>query len=255
MSSPRLIPAPTAELGTSPGFGHLSLAVAGGALLAARPRRPGHARTAVTLAGMALLGAAATRPFGNAVRIAGGRRRNADVRQSFIVAQPVERVFAFCRDFENFPRFIGSLREVRDYGDGRSHWCASTPAGKTVEWDAVVTKYVTNSVIGWRTVGASPVRNSGLIRMKPEDGGTCLQVSVSYQVNESCFADSLASLAAPSLDRQLERDIGKLADSTHRATGRELPPRAQRRRKCHPAGAKRSVGTLTVFGPATPARV
>jgi uncharacterized membrane protein len=222
MSSPRLIPVGTAELGTSPGFGHLLLAVAGGALLAARPSRPSHARTAVTLAGVALLGAAATRPFGNAVRIAGGKRRNADVRQSFMIAQPVERVFAFCRDFENFPRFIGSLREVRDYGDGRSHWCASTPAGKTVEWDAVITKYVTNSVIGWRTVGASPVRSSGLIRMKPEDGGTCLQVTVSYQVNDSRFADSLASLAAPSLEHQLERDICKLASYLERATESEL---------------------------------
>jgi uncharacterized membrane protein len=222
MSSPRLIVTPTAELGTSPGFGHLLLAVAGSALLAARPREPGHTRTAVTVAGLALLGAAATRPVGDAVRIAGGRRRNADVRQSFIIAQPVERVFAFCRDFENFPRFVGSLREVRDFGDGRSHWCASTPAGKTVEWDAVVTKYVTNSVIGWRTVGASPVRSSGLIRMKPENGGTCLQVSVSYQVSDSGFADSLASLAAPSLERQLERDIGKLAGYLEHATESEL---------------------------------
>src|SRR5476651_350652 len=147
MSSPRVIPASNAESGTSAGLGHLLLAVAGGALLGARPRTAGHKRTAVTVAALALLGAAATRPFGNAVRNAGARRRSAEVRRSFIIAQPVERVFAFCRDFENFPRFIGSLREVRDYGDGRSHWCASTPAGKTVEWDAVITKYVTNSVI------------------------------------------------------------------------------------------------------------
>ena len=127
------------------------------------------------------------------MRVAGGRRRNAEVRQSFIIAQPVERVFAFCRDFENFPRIIGSLREVHDYGDGRSHWCASTPTGQDGRVGCGHHQVrARNSVIGWRTVGAAPVRSSGLIRMKPEDGGTCLQVTVSYQVNESCFADSLA---------------------------------------------------------------
>lgn len=222
MSSPRITHATTAEPGTSPALNHLFLAVAGGALLAIRPRFAGQARNAVTLAGYALLGAAARRPLGNAVRAAGGRRRNAEVRRSFIIAQPVERVFSFCRDFENFPRFIGALREVRDYGDGRSHWCASTPAGKTVEWDAVITKYVPNSVIGWHTVGASPVRSTGLIRMKPEDGGTCLQVAVSYHVTDSRFADSLAALAAPRLGTRLERDIGHLATYLERAGDAEL---------------------------------
>lgn len=221
MSSPTPAKISSGSLGLPPALAQLLLGVAGGALLVARRRLPTHARAAATVAGLALLGAAARRPLGNAIRHAGARRRSAEVRLSFLIAQPVERVFAFCRDFENFPRFIGALREVRDYGDGRSHWCASTPAGKTVEWDTVVTKYVPNSVVGWQSVGTGPVRSTGLIRVKPENGGTCLQVVLTYHVGDSKFADSIAALATPTRTKRLERDILRLASYLESMAERE----------------------------------
>jgi uncharacterized membrane protein len=222
MPSPTAANSAPAELGNSPALGQILLGLAGGALLVARRRFPQHARSAATVAGLALLGAATRRPLGDAVRLAGARRRSAEVRLSFVIAQPVERVFGFCRDFENFPRFIGALRAVRDYGDGRSHWCASTPSGKTVEWDTVVTKYLPNSVIGWQSVGRSPVRTTGLIRVKPEGGGTCMQVVLSYRVSDSRFADSVAALATPSRSEQLERDIRRMAQYLQRAGDSDL---------------------------------
>jgi uncharacterized membrane protein len=222
MSSSSAARSAPAELGTSPALGQILLGLAGGALLVAGRRFPHHARSAATVAGLALLGAATRRPVGNAVRAAGTRRRSAEVRLSFVIAQPVERVFGFCRDFENFPRFIGALREVRDYGDGRSHWCASTPAGKTVEWDTVITKYLPNSVIGWRSVGSSPVRTTGIIRVKPEEGGTRIQVVLSYHVSASRFADSVAALATPPQSQQLERDIHRMARYLEGAGDSEL---------------------------------
>jgi uncharacterized membrane protein len=222
MSSPALPRTSPAQLGTPPALGQLLLGLAGGALLIARGRFPDHARSAATVAGLALLGAAARRPLGDVVRSAGTQRRNAEVRLSFVIAQPVERVFNFCRDFENFPRFIGALRQVHDYGDGRSHWCASTPSGNTVEWNTVITKYVPNSVIGWQSVGASPVHSAGLIRVKPENGGTSLQVMLSYRVNDSRLADSVAALATPPREQQLERDIRRLVNYLERAGEEEL---------------------------------
>jgi Predicted integral membrane protein len=132
------------------------------------------------------------------------------VRMSFTIAQPVERVFAFCSDFENFPLLVGALREVRDYGDGRSHWCGSTPSGRSVEWDTIVTKYVPNSVVGWQSVGRSSVKSSGVIRVRPEAGGTCLQIVLSYRVLDSRLRDSLAALVTRPLVEQLERDVARL---------------------------------------------
>lgn len=187
--------------------GLLLAAIGSGLLLGGRPARQSAARSIATVAGLALLGVAAHAPLSRALRKAGTKRRAGSIRFSFVVDQPVEAVFSFCADFENFPRLISSLRQVRDNGDGRSHWCASTPAGGTVEWDAVTTKFVTNSVIGWRSVPRSDVQMTGLLRFTPEDGKTCVQVSMDYRVTKGHLADSLAALARPRRVKQIEHEI------------------------------------------------
>ena len=173
----------------------------------ARPRQNAPARPFFLMAGMALIGAAAHRPLADAIRRAGTRRRSADLRFSFVVERPVEQVFAFCANFENFPRFISALREVRDTGDGRSHWCASTPSGGEIEWNATTTKFVTNSVIGWQSVPNAPVATSGLLRFSPDGGSTCVKVVVTYRVFDGTMTDALAALVAPRRAGEIERNI------------------------------------------------
>lgn len=116
----------------------------------------------------------------------------------------MEQVFAFCADFENFPKFIGSLREVVDNRDGRSHWRARTPGGGSLEWDAVTTKFVTNSVIGWKSVPGSPVETNGLLRFSPEDGRTCVRVAIDYRVAASGTREALAALVRHGESVELE---------------------------------------------------
>ncbi|MEP6989481.1 MAG: SRPBCC family protein [bacterium] len=197
----------------TPSLSFLLAAVGGGLILGARPNGDAPARPFLTVAGMALLGAAVHRPIADALRRAGTRRRAASLHFSFVVDRPVEQVFAFCADFENFPRFIGALRQVRDTGDGRSHWCASTPSGGEIEWNATTTKFVTNSVIGWRSVEGSPVQTTGLLRFSPDGGSTCIRVAVEYSVSDSSMTDALAALVAPRRASELEVDIRRIAGS------------------------------------------
>ena len=159
---------------------------------------------------MALIGFASHRSLASALKSVGSRRRSADLHFSFVVDRPVEQVFAYCADFENYPRFIGALREVRDTGDGRSHWCASTPSGGTMEWNATTTKFVTNSVIGWRSVPGSPVDTVGLLRFRPEGATTCVTVALCYRVVDSSFADTLAALVSPYRAKALEVEFRNL---------------------------------------------
>lgn len=188
----------------------LLLGLVGGALFGARGRLSTPARAAATIGGLALLGAAAHRPLAEAVRRAGTRRRAGRIAVSFVVAHPVEVVFGFCRDFENFPQFVGALREVRDHGDGRSHWCASTPAGGTIEWDTVTTKYIPNRVIAWTSVGGSPIETSARLRFVPEGVDTCVKLDATYRVLEGTLADALAALATPARTGELEADVRRL---------------------------------------------
>jgi len=188
----------------------LLLGLAGGALLGARNALPPRARAAAMVGGLALIGAAAHRPASEALRRAGTRRRAGNLAVSFIVSHPVETVFGFCRDFENFPLFIGALREVRDHGDGRSHWCASTPTGGTIEWDTVTTKYIPNRVVAWTSVAGSPIETSARLRFVPEGTDTCVQIDATYQVLDGSLADAVAALTAPSRAHDLKADVLRL---------------------------------------------
>ena len=203
-------------------LGLLLAAAGGGLILGARPRgeRPG--RPFLTLAGMALIGVATHRSLASLLKTVGSRRRSADLHFSFVVDRPVEQVFAFCADFENFPRFIGALREVRDTGDGRSHWCASTPSGGTMEWNATTTKFVTNSVIGWRSVPGSPVDAVGLLRFSPEGATTCVKVMLCFRGIDSSFADTLAALVSPYRAQTLETEFRNL-DAQLQLTAAPIP--------------------------------
>ena len=207
-SSPGMhsLPIPT------PPIPSLLLGAAGGALLGGRPRRP-RASALVTLAGLALVGVAASRAVGDALRRAGTRRRSAHLRLSLVVPQPVPVVFRFCSNFENFPTFIRALREVHDFGDGRSHWCARSSSRGSLEWDAVTTKFVTNRVVAWQSTPSSAVRLSCTLRLVPERGGaTCVRVAIDYSLPTDGIRDAVASLATRRRTRELEADVRRLGE-------------------------------------------
>ena len=65
-------------------------------------------------------------------------------------------VYDFWRRLDNLPEFMAHLEEVRPDGNGRSHWRASAPFGRTVEWDAEITEDVPGQLIAWRSRGAAP---------------------------------------------------------------------------------------------------
>ncbi|MBA3672227.1 MAG: SRPBCC family protein [Gemmatimonadaceae bacterium] len=184
------------------------LAFAGGTMLGWSPR--GTRGVVARLGGVALIAFGARRLVTRAVRDAGTRRRSVDCSFSLDLDQPVSRVFAFCSNFENFPRLIRTLREVRDSGDGHSHWCATTPSGRTIEWDAVTTKFVTNSVIAWRSVPGAGVHASGLLRFIPDGRRTRLTMQLRYDVLDTTLDDAIAALAAAPNDKQLASDIRRI---------------------------------------------
>lgn len=189
----------------------LLLGAAGAALFGGRPRRPAFGALAA-VAGLALVGVAASVPVGKALRRAGTRRRTAHLRLSFVVPHPVSTVFRFCSDFENYPRFVRALREVHDFGDGRSHWVSWTPDGRLVEWDAVTTKFVPNRVVAWQSAPRSDVYVSSTIRVLPDRAGTCVKVAVDYSLPTERIKDAVAAIASRKRTRELEADIRSLGE-------------------------------------------
>lgn len=152
------------------------------------------------------------------LRRAGTRRRVVDMRMTVVVQRPIGDVFEFCRDFENFPKIVDALLSVEDSQDGRSHWAVRSPRGQAVEWDATVTKYVPNSVIGWESVPDSPVHATGLMRFAPLSAtDTRVDVSLTYRPLRTGVADAFRALIGSSNTQRLRNELAQASETLSRA--------------------------------------
>jgi len=75
----------------------------------------------------------------------------ARIEKSIEVNVPVRTAYNQWTQFENFPRFMEGVREVRQLDDTHVHWAAEI-GGKEKEWDAEITEQVPDQRIAWRSV-------------------------------------------------------------------------------------------------------
>ena len=154
------------------------------------------------------------------VRRNGAARRTVDMRMTVVVDKPINEVFEFCRDFENFPEIVDVLLSVEDSQDGRSHWAVRSPSGESIEWDATVTKYVPNSVIAWDSVPGAVVEAKGMMRFYPlSPTQTRVDISLAYRPMHTGLGDAVRALTTLPNARRLRTEITRAA-----VTLSEKPP-------------------------------
>ena len=166
----------------------------------------------VRIAAASMVAGAATPAVLRWLRRTGSARRSVDMRMTVVVERSVNEVFEFCRDFENFPKIVDVLLSVEDHQDGRSHWAVRSPKGDSIEWDAVVTKYVPNSVIAWESVPGSAVHAGGMMRFSPlSPKETRLDISLTYQPLRTGLNEALHALVAAPNARRIRGELMKAA--------------------------------------------
>lgn len=86
------------------------------------------------------------------------------IEKTFEVDCPVDTVYNQWTQFEQFPRFMEGVDEVRQLDDTHLHWKAKI-AGKQKEWDSEIVEQVPDKVIAWRSTSGAP--NAGTVRFEP----------------------------------------------------------------------------------------
>jgi uncharacterized membrane protein len=185
--------------------------IVGGAILLRGVRIKGAVGSALTTAGLGLLTRAATNlPVRRLVGTGVGRQAVV-VQKTITVAAPVERVWELWSSFEQFPRFMSHLREVRRIDDTRSRWIAVGPAGIPIEWDALVTEWIPNELIAWKSVPGSVVKTAGRVHFQPTlDGNTEIDVHMSYNPPAGALGHAVASLFGADPKRAMDEDMVRL---------------------------------------------
>ena len=101
------------------------------------------------------------------------------VERSIEVQVPVRTAYDQWTQFEDFPHFMGGVKEVRQKGDQRLHWVAEI-AGVRREWDAAVLEQVPDQKIAWAATGGAT--NAGAVRFEPVGAAsTIVHLTLEYE--------------------------------------------------------------------------
>jgi uncharacterized membrane protein len=104
------------------------------------------------------------------------------VGRTVTINRPRAELYAFWRDFRNLAAFMENVESVTP-GDGRtSHWVVKAPAGRTVEWDSVITEDVPDTLIAWESAEGADIKNTGRIEFRdaPPGRGTYVSATIVY---------------------------------------------------------------------------
>ncbi|MDB5712776.1 MAG: cyclase [Sphingomonadales bacterium] len=127
--------------------------------------------------------------------------------RSATINRPAAELYAYWRDFSNLATFMENVERIDVIDDKRSHWVVKAPAGKTVEWDAIVTED-TGTAIAWTSGEGADVANSG--RVEFEDAGprgTVVTATINYDPPGGSIGKIIAKMFQREPFIQARRDL------------------------------------------------
>ena len=183
----------------------------GGALMGVCLRRRDGVGAALGTAGFFLTLRATTNLEMKRLLGVGGGCRAFDVCKTVNINAPVEQVFEYWTNYENFPHFMHNVRAVRDLGNSRSRWTVAGPAGVPVEWNAVITDYEPGHLLAWKSEPGSIIRNAGLIHFESNgDQQTRVTIRMSYNPPAGAFGHAFARLFGADPKHEIDQDMIRL---------------------------------------------
>ncbi len=123
------------------------------------------------------------------------------------VAVPVSVAYNQWTQFEEFPRFMEGVKEVRQLDDQRLHWQAEI-GGKTVEWDALITEQLPDERIAWKSTQGA--QNAGVVTFhRVSDELTRVALQLEYEPET---ATESAGSALGLVERRIQGDLERFKE-------------------------------------------
>ena len=187
----------------------LATGAAGAMLMLSATRARASVSALLALSGGALLARAVTNL--DLSSLVGLGHRGITVQKTITVEAPVETVFAFWTNFQNFPRFMSKVRDIRRIAENRSAWTVAGPGGVPVQWTAEVVRTVPNQLIEWRSTSDSHVRHNGVVRFEDNGaGGTRVNVRLGYLPPAGAFGHAVARLFGADPKSEMDADLMRM---------------------------------------------
>ncbi len=128
----------------------------------------------------------------------------------------MQDVFDYWSNFENFPKIMSNVEEVRMTGQDTSHWKVKGPLGTSVDFDAKTTEMDPGRGIGWNTVEGQ-VQTSGEVRFKEvAPGRTRIDVTMNYADPPGGKIGEVAANVISNPEREMREDLANFAKMVER---------------------------------------
>jgi uncharacterized membrane protein len=145
----------------------------------------------------------------------------ASIDRTIDLEVPVSVAYDQWTQFEEFPRFMEGVVDVRQVDDKHLQWTAEI-GGERHTWMAEIVEQVPDRVIAWHSVDGVP--NSGRVEFEPIDEGTRVHVGMEYEPEG--FKEAVGALLGVD-GAQVEEDLERVRDLVE---SRQLPTGAWRGR-------------------------
>ena len=140
---------------------------------------------------------------------AGDGDEKAVVGRTVTINRPRDEVYGFWRNFPNLAGIMENVERIEAIDAQRSLWVVKGPAGKTVEWESVVTDDDPGRVIAWQSVEGADVKSSGRVEFidAAPGRGTMVRATFSYDPPGGVIGEWIAKLFQREPAIQTRRDL------------------------------------------------
>jgi len=134
------------------------------------------------------------------------------VDKSITIARPRQEVYDFWHDLSNLCRFMKNIESITQTDGNQSHWCVKGPAGRSLEWDAVIHNEIPGEMIAWRSLPGAQVDNAGSVWFKdaPAGRGTEVRVELQYNPPAGMLGAAVAKIWGKDPGTQIHADLHRL---------------------------------------------
>jgi len=133
------------------------------------------------------------------------------VQKAINIFAPIDEVYQFWRNFENFPLFMNHVREISVQGD-TSTWKVVGPADSAYQFQSQITQDIPNELIAWETLpDSSDIHSAGFVRFdENRDGSTRVTVQMSYVPPVGALGHAVAQLFGVDPRQAMHEDLLRL---------------------------------------------
>jgi uncharacterized membrane protein len=143
------------------------------------------------------------------------------------VNAPVSLVFALYSDFEKFPEWMKSLKEVRRVDERHTKWTANAPL-MSVEWEAETTAFEPDRRIAWRTVRGDVEMDGDVTFEETKSGATRMHISLGYEPPAGRLGSLVAHLLGSDPEQQIDEELKRFAQMAEKQAAEKSPTKRKK---------------------------